>query len=150
MSLRVSANREGRSRTGVPAANMQPGKPPAIPFSQALQSERHHLLAQELDKLWVIIEEQGSSLTRSSPFEQWERYRQAVRDYLTAIKENCYCMRREQIWDRSGSQKLLLLVEEADKELLAVGNAFLEKQGNNLLFLARIQRLKGMLLDMRS
>lgn len=150
MSLRVSENRGSRSRTGVPAATTQSGKPPAIPFSRALQAEQQTLLGQQLDKLWKIIEDQSSNLSLSSPLADWETYRQAVRDYLKTIKENSYCLRREQSWDRSGNQKVLMLVDEADQELVALGTEFLKREADNLQFLERIKRLKGMLLDMRS
>jgi len=102
-----------------------------------------------LDKLFVKLEAMMEVISTTTSLLEWEKFRSLVLAYLEEVK-NGYRLRKQIAWDPRGNQKLLVLVEAANQELVELGLAFLERADDNLRFLARLKRLKGLLLDMRS
>lgn len=147
--MKVSASRRNSSRATALASSRQAGGAPAIPFSRMLQSEEESLFRARLDKLYHEVLELADRLAFSSPLSEWESFRQGVASYLAEVRKS-FRLRRAQVWDSFGNQRLLLLVEQADQELIALSLDFLSEAKNDLQFLERIKKLKGLLLDIRS
>lgn len=147
--MKVPPSRQNGSRAAVPASSGQAGKAPAIPFSAYLQGEGEALRKARLDKLHQDLMAMAERLSLASPLSEWESFRQGVAAYLAEVKKH-YLSRRSRIPDRAGNQRLLVLIEQADQELSALSLEFLSSAQDDLDVLARLKRLTGLLLDIRS
>lgn len=145
--MRVRETRGNRSRAT--AAPWQAGRAPATAFSTTLQQSQLIAHNELLHGLFLEVEQAANSLSRTTPLLEWEAFRTLVTDYLSEVKAG-YQLRREAAWDREGNQRLLVLIDAANQELVELGIAFIERQDDNLAFLARVKRLTGLLLDMKS
>lgn len=147
--MRVPASGRNSSRATV-SASRQGGGAPAIPFSDLLQTEREaDQLRARLDKLYQQAVALAERISLASPLSEWEDFRQSVAAYLSEVRKS-FQMKRSQVWDRRGNQRLLLLVEKADQELVELSLEFLNQTQTDLDFLERLKKLKGLLLDIRS
>jgi uncharacterized protein YaaR (DUF327 family) len=102
-----------------------------------------------LDKLYQQAVALAERISLASPLSEWEDFRQSVAAYLSEVRKS-FQMKRSQVWDRRGNQRLLLLVEKADQELVELSLEFLNQTQTDLDFLERLKKLKGLLLDIRS
>lgn len=147
--MRVRGTRGNRSRATAPAALWQRGRASATAFSTTLMDNQLLAHKEILDNLFVELDKVADELSSTTSLLEWETFRALVLEYLNEVKVG-YRLRRQAAWDLQGNQRLLVLVEAADKELVELGMAFIERQDDNLAFLARVKRLKGLLLDMKS
>lgn len=147
--MRVRETRGNRSRATAPAASWQTGRAPATAFSATLQQSQLAAHNELLHGLLLEVERAANGLSRTTPLLEWEAFRALVTDYLNEVKAG-YQLRREAAWDREGNQRLLVLIDAANQELVELGITFIERQDDNLAFLARVKRLTGLLLDMKS
>jgi uncharacterized protein YaaR (DUF327 family) len=104
---------------------------------------------EALDTLFAELDRAADELSSTTSLLEWEAFRALVLDYLNEVKVG-YRLRRQVAWDLQGNQRLLVLVEAANEELVELGTAFIQQHNDNLAFLARVKRLKGLLLDMKS
>lgn len=146
--MKVPATGRNRSRATASALK-QPGGAPAIPFSALLQNEQESQLRVKLDKLYQQVMDLAEQISLSSPLSEWDEFRQVVAEFLLEVRKS-FQLKRSQVWDHYGNHRLLLLVEQADRELVALGLDFLNQAQGDLQFLERLKRLKGMLIDIRS
>lgn len=147
--MRVRGTRGNRSRATAPVAPWQTGRAPATAFSATLNNTQLSAHNELLNDLFVELEQAANGLSATASLLEWESFRALVVNYLNEVKAG-YRLRRQAAWDREGNQRLLVLIDAANHELVELGIAFLERQDDNLAFLARVKRLKGLLLDMRS
>lgn len=147
--MKISRTRGDRSRVTAPAESWQAGRAPATAFSDALMAQQGAMHAELLDAMYDTLAVMADELDTTSPLLQWEAFRDLVLEYLAEVK-NGYRLKKRTVWDQRGNQRLLVLVEEANEELVSLGIAFLQREGDKLQFLARVKRLKGLLLDMKS
>lgn len=147
--MRVSTRGVQGTRSGFSSRNSQLDAA-SMSFASKLSTTQEAMARDALKTLYLEIESLSGSLSLGSPLTEWERYRQMVVRYLDEIKKHCFSLRRNRFWDNIGNQRSLLLIEKIDEELLALNEIFLTQEGGNLAFLARMERLKGLLFDLRT
>ncbi len=147
--MKVRRTRENRSRATAPTARLQSGRAPATAFSTALRNSQLAAHQELLNRLYREVEQAANRLTATSSLLEWEAFRALVINYLNEVKAG-FRLRKQAAWDKQGNQRLLVLIDAANQELVELGMAFLERQTDHLAFLARVKRLKGLLLDMKS
>lgn len=147
--MRVRSTRIDRSRATVAAASLQAGRAPATAFSQALLDRQLAAHQAMLKDLCAALEAQADHLSATTSLLEWETFRTSVLAYLQEVQSG-YSLRKQAAWDPEGNQRLLVLVDATNQELIELGMAFIEKQNDNWAFLARVKRLKGLLIDLKS
>ncbi len=147
--MRVRGTRGNRSRATAPAAPWQTGRAPATAFSATLSSSQLAAHNALLNELYTELEQAADKLSPTTSLIEWEAFRALVLDYLNEVKAG-YRLRKQAAWDPRGNQRLLVLVDAVDQELVELGTMFIEQQNDNFAFLNRVKRLKGLLLDMKS
>lgn len=146
--MRVRRTQGNRSRATAPTARWQSGRAPATAFSEALRNSELAAHQELLSWLYGEVEQAADRLSATSSLLEWEAFRDLVINYLNEVKAG-FRLRKQAAWDRQGNQRLLVLIDAANQELVELGIAFLQRQTDHLAFLARLKRLKGLLLDMK-
>lgn len=147
--MRVRGTRGNRSRATAPAAPWQTGRASATAFSAALSNSQLAAHNELLNELFIELDQAANGLSATTSLVEWEAFRALVLNYLNEVKAG-YRLRKQAAWDPRGNQRLLVLIDAADQELVELGMAFIERQNDNFAFLNRVKRLKGLLLDMKS
>lgn len=147
--MRVRGTRGNRSRATAPAAPWQTGRAPATAFSTTLINSQLAAHNELLAELFAELDLAANGLSGTTSLVEWEAFRALVLSYLSEVKAG-YRLRKQAAWDPQGNQRLLVLIEAANQQLIELGMIFIEQQNDNLAFLNRVKRLKGLLLDMKS
>ena len=147
--MRIKGPKKARGRAIQPAAVRPTGGGSATGFLSTLQKRQADDHEARLEQLYDKLVTSSQEISLNASLLTWESFRTSARDYLNEVR-GAFKLRREVLLDREGNQRLVVLVDVADRELAELGEAFMKKEGDNLAFLAKVKRLLGLLLDMKS
>lgn len=101
-----------------------------------------------LDKLIVAIDAQAKEIEKSLTIESLEKYRELVKEFIGIAVNELYVVEEKLSVNTVGRQKSLLLVKRINETLEDLTNNFLERQKNLIQFIATLDQIRGMLLDL--
>lgn len=107
-------------------------------------------IKKELDDLFDQIESQTKEIEKSLTFESLGTYKTLVRKFVNLIVHDLYKVEEHVSISPSGRKKSLLLVKKIDDALDALGEKFLDRQSNMIAFMARLDDIRGLLMDLYS
>lgn len=156
MDFRVDSSRDKRSKAVAPAkvargrraARTAPSQ--GGTFSQNLAETQTAQIREELDILLDEITEQAHVIEKSLTFESLLTYKEKVRKFVNVVVHDLYRVEKKHTVSETGKKKTHTLIKKIDEALEEMSREFLNKQGNLLGFLARLDQIKGMLLDLYS
>ena len=117
----------------------------APPFAAHLASAEERRAHADVHRLYQGVEAAGRQLKENPDEQRLARYRQAVREYLREVLPRAYRLKAH-----VSQRDLSLLVEEIDAELAALTQELLAGQRAVLVLASRIDRVNGILLDLRT
>lgn len=103
------------------------------------------------DKLKQMMEDiaaQGERLAKHVDIKDMKRYRELIRDFVNEVVANSHEFSRENFLDRRGRHRVYGLVKLVDKELDELAQELMKEEKNGLNILAKVDEIKGLLLDM--
>lgn len=101
-------------------------------------------IREALDQLMLDVDGAASDLLQNPGEAQLTRYTQAVRNFLRKAQGEAFAINRH--FDRHN--RLYMLVREVDSQLASLTDQVLHTQGKALEMAARIQEIRGILLDL--
>lgn len=124
-------------------AARETGESPAGNFQQKISASAAQIKAS-LDQLMLDVDSAAQQLLQNPAEGQLTRYTQAVRQFLRKAQGEAFAISRH--FDRHN--RLYMLVREVDAQLASLTDQVLSTQGRALEMAARIQEIRGILLDM--
>lgn len=119
----------------------------SVSFAKALEIEQESKWRQQLDKLIEEIDNQGEILREKLTFEELKKYKDLVQKFLEGVINKSYQILEERSIDRKG-QKIFNIVRKIDESLEELTKMFLNKEENQLNILAKLNEIKGLLIDL--
>ena len=101
---------------------------------------RIRIILDEMDAL-------SSELLYRIDIRAFQRYLLQIREVLSEIVRNAYAFGTEQITDYRGRQRVLSAVEIVDEKLSDLAADILSSNGDRLDYLAKVDEIRGLLLD---
>jgi uncharacterized protein YaaR (DUF327 family) len=143
--------------TGIKAETKKTKDRPSVPktsFSQVLDQSREAeplkvlpVSEETVQKLLDAVHSAGDEL-RKLPFpEEILRYKNAVRDFLHYVVENSFDTEKQFVGVSLLKRKEKTLVQVVDSKLEQMAAGILAGQTSQLELLARLEEIKGMLVD---
>ncbi|MDR2049172.1 MAG: DUF327 family protein [Treponema sp.] len=111
--------------------------PEALPASE----ESLHLLLDE-------VHESGDALSKRPFPNEIKAYKQAVRNFVHYVVENCFDTEEHQSGANLLKRKKFTLVQVIDKKLEDLAAAIMRGQENQLSILAKTDEIRGLLVDL--
>ncbi|MDR2142839.1 MAG: DUF327 family protein [Treponema sp.] len=111
--------------------------PEALPASE----ESFHLLLDEVHSC-------GDALSKRPFPEEIKAYKQAVRDFVHYVVENCFETEEHQSGANLLKRKKFTIVQVIDKKLEDLAAAIMRGQETQLSILAKTDELRGLLIDL--
>ncbi len=111
---------------------------------QNVMSAGANQIKDSLDSLMLDIDACANDLLKDPTEAQLTRYTQAVRQFLRKAQGGAYAVSKN--FDRHN--RLYTVVREVDTQLANLADQVLLSQGRALEMAARIQEIRGILLDM--
>jgi uncharacterized protein YaaR (DUF327 family) len=144
---RSTAANISRSRSpGQPAATgtRPTGSGPAS-FADALTTVQRTVAQQDLDRLYLDVEEQGRRLLEDPTPEGFAHYKGAIRNFIAHVVKNGLKL-KSSITQRELHQ----VIDRIDEELLSMADGLIAKEKPLLELADKVGQINGMLLDMKA
>lgn len=103
---------------------------------------------KQLDKLIKEIEVQGQRLANRRTLIELKKYKEMVRNFLREVVSSGYQVKEEAGWDRRGRYKVHVLVDRVNAKLEELTEEILQKEKSQVDILARVDEIRGLLVDM--
>jgi uncharacterized protein YaaR (DUF327 family) len=117
-------------------------------FRQQFQRLQGEALYQRMHRMAADITEQGKRLSRTPTYRELKIYRELVRQFVREAVENTFALQNRTGWDRRGRQKIYTLVQQIDATLAELTELVKDGQENQLEILAKLDAIRGMLVDL--
>ena len=78
----------------------------------------------------------------------FERYRGLICDFLSEVVKNAYSMSSNLVLDYSGRQRLYATVNIIDRKLEDMAIDILERNGEHLDYISRVDEIRGLVMDL--
>ena len=128
------------------------GKPEkaAGQFAADLLKNQDALSKDRLNSLLEQITVQGKKLGDVPTYGELKAYRELVRGFLGEIVGRAYAHQSQTGWDRQGRQKMYSTIKEIDHQMAGLAEDVRQGQERQLDILARLDDIRGMLVDLYS
>lgn len=157
MDIRVDGSGKDRRAKSVATKRVARGKKaaPVSPsrygsFDQKLSETQVSQIREELDILLQEITEQAHVIEKSLTFDSLLNYKEKVKKFVSIVVNELYVVEKKYTVSETGKKKSHTLIKKIDDALEEMSREFLNKQGNLLGFLSRLDQIRGMLLDLYS
>lgn len=141
----VAPKRVARGKKAAPVSSSRYGS-----FDQKLSETQTAQIREELDILLEEITEQAHIIEKSLTFESLLSYKEKVKKFVSIVVNELYMVEKKYTVSETGKKKSHTLIKKIDDALEEMSREFLNKQGNLLGFLSRLDQIRGMLLDLYS
>lgn len=138
-SKRDARTREVRQKQGRSAESSG-----AVQGFQQVMSAGASQIRETLETLMLDVDQAASKLLADPDEAHLTQYTQAVRNFLRKAQGQAFAVSKQ--FDRHN--RLYMLVREVDSQLAQLTDQVLNSQGRALEMAARIQEIRGILLDM--
>ncbi|NLC54194.1 MAG: YaaR family protein [Firmicutes bacterium] len=118
-----------------------------VAFKQILKNAGQQEAAS-WDQLLGRVDEAGKRLLKQPSMETLRSYRSAVRGFLKEALRGSYQMKGESRWDRRGNRRVFSVVQRLNQALEELTTAVLEKNAEPMTMMAKIDEIRGLLIDL--
>lgn len=123
---------------------------PRSSFNEQLMQTSVDKIREELAVLLDEIDKQAQEIEKSLTFETLRVYKELVRKFVSKVVNDLYKVDKKYSVSATGKKKTHVLIKKIDEELERLSDEFLQRQGNLIGFLGRLDQIRGMLLDLYS
>ncbi|MDR2553354.1 MAG: YaaR family protein [Treponema sp.] len=137
-----------------PRKGEKPAEPRKKSFASLFETAAQEMpdaLPRSAESIHALLEEvhnAGDSLSKRPFPPEIKAYREAVRSFIQYVVEHSFDTRKETSGANVLKQKIHTLVEVVDKKLEEMASAVLRGQTGQLEILARLDEIKGLLVDL--
>jgi len=103
---------------------------------------------EKLKNLLERIDMQSKKLSERMDIGELKRYRSLVKEFLDLSIKNSTKFHKEHTLDSRGRHRIFAIVKKVDAELENLTHEVLKQQKENLNVLAKLDDIRGMLLDL--
>ena len=104
-------------------------------------------LKERLEGLMKDITEQGEKIAKHMDFKDMRKYRQSVKEFMNEIISRSHKFSRENFLDKRGRHRVYGIVKLVDKNLDELAEELIKDEKDHLAILAKIDDIRGLLLD---
>jgi len=136
----------GPSGVNISAASQARGDSSGA-FKQAMHQQLKEDLRDQADRLLAEMRKLGDELSARVDIATFERYRALLRQLLSNIAQHAYVFVDEKVKDPRGGHRVFSVLSVVDEKLDALAKAVLEESQDKLGYLARVDELRGLIMD---
>lgn len=132
--------------TGRPAASG--GHTREANFSEALKDSETMRRREACANLLQQIDTQSEELKKSPTPVVIKRYRKLVQAFMKEALNQTYTLNQQTHWDRSGNRKVFTTVKKINAAMEELADNMLNKEKKQIDMVARLDEIRGMLVDL--
>jgi len=144
MSIRVNHSDQPQSLNLPTAINTDKKQ---TNFSNIL-AHTEHVQRQELENFLKKLDHQGQKLAETMAVEDLIEFKNLIKRFLKSTLGQSRSMQEESLWDFRGQPKIMARVTRIDRALEELAEQVLSNQKEPLNILAKIDEIKGLIIDL--
>lgn len=144
MSFKINSSSQSKSLS---IDFQQTAEKKGTEFSNILSHSRE-LQNQELKLFLSRLEKQGNKLSESLSLQDLTEFKNMIQLFLKSTFGKSRHMQEETILDYSGQPKVMTRVTKIDRALEELGKQVLSSQAEPLKILAKIEEIKGLIINL--
>lgn len=146
MSLRINNTNSSSNLNHDPEAQTLSAKNKTNFNSILTYTQKAH--NKELNSFITQIDLKGKKLAESLSLKDLLEFKNLVKNFLKSTLGQSRSMQEESLWDFRGQPKIMVRVTKINQALEELGNQVLQSQQEPLEILAKIDEIKGLILDL--
>lgn len=161
MKIQETSGHFGDTKTQISKAKRSAGKTHATHVSRDTVNQANFLknldevteeqIKKTFDELIKDIDEQAKILEKHRTFAELEKYKNLVKSFMEQVIKKIYTVKvSESSKIMIKRKKIYFLVEQVDAQLEELTKQVLAKQADTIQFLATLDKIRGLLVDMYS
>lgn len=111
-------------------------------------SHTRQLQSQELEFFLKSLDAQGQKLAETMSLQDLVEFKNMVKRFLKSTLGQSRSMQEETVWDYRGQPKTMARVTKINRILEELGTHMLSSQAEPLKILAKIDEIKGLIIDL--
>ncbi len=104
-------------------------------------------LASRLNIMMEEIVMQGDKLVKRMDITDMKKYRSLIKDFMNEIVNRSHKFSRENFLDRKGRHRVYGIIRLMDEKLDELATELLKDEKDKLAILARVDEIRGLILD---
>jgi uncharacterized protein YaaR (DUF327 family) len=117
-------------------------------FSEALKDSDSARRREICTNLLQQIDAQSAELKKAPTPTGIKRYRKLVQAFMKETLNQSYTLNQRTHWDRSGNRKVFVTVKKLNESLEALADEVLNKEKNQIDLVAKLDEIRGLLIDL--
>lgn len=146
MSIRIEPTKSGSSLSRDSEVQTASNKPRAS-FKNVL-TESKQTQNQALSSFIAQLDIKGKKLAETFSLKDLWEFKDMVKDFLKSTLGQSRHMQEESLWDFRGQPKIMARVNKINQALEELGKEVCQSQKEPLNILAKIDEIKGLILDL--
>jgi uncharacterized protein YaaR (DUF327 family) len=130
--------------------NKSTANPLSIAFSEQLHRVQSDVVHQKLESLFNDIDKQGKVLGEKLNLKELIKYKDMIQKFLEYAVNKMYQIKEQGGWDRRGKHKIYTMIETVNKEMENLTSMLLSEQKDKISILAKVDEIRGILIDIYS
>ena len=132
----------------VPVQQTQAAQPTDDTFKFMLASNiEEEGLAERLNLMMEEIVMQGDKIVKRMDVRDMRRYRTLIKDFMNEIVNRSHKFSRENFLDRRGRHRVYGIIRLVDEKLDELAQALVSEECDKIAILAKVDEMRGLLLD---
>ena len=104
-------------------------------------------LAERLNLMMEEIVMQGDKIVKRMDVRDMRRYRTLIKDFMNEIVNRSHKFSRDNFLDRRGRHRVYGIIRLVDEKLDELAQALVSEEGDKIAILAKVDEIRGLLLD---
>jgi len=117
-------------------------------FQQQLGRQRKEHFRSRVVALFEEITEDAASIIDHVDLSKFEKYRGLIGNLLSEVVQNAYSLCSERVLDRFGRHRLYASISIIDKKLENMAKDILNKNGDRIDYISRVDEIRGLVMDL--
>lgn len=105
-------------------------------------------LANRLQTMMEDIVMQGDRIKKKTDVKDMRRYRSMIKEFLNEVVNRSHKFSRENFLDRRGRHRVYGIVRLIDEKLDELAQELMKDEKDNLTVLAKVDEIRGLLMDL--
>ena len=132
----------------VPVQQTQTAQPTDDSFKFMLASNIEEAgLAERLNLMMEEIVMQGDKIVKRMDVRDMRRYRTLIKEFMNEIVNRSHKFSRENFLDRRGRHRVYGIIRLVDEKLDELAQELVNEESDKIAILARVDEIRGLLLD---
>ena len=104
-------------------------------------------LAERLNLMMQEITMQGDKIVKRVDVKDMRKYRSLIKEFMNEIVNRSHKFSRENFLDRRGRHRVYGIIRRVDEKLDELAQELVKEQTDKIAILAKIDEIRGLLLD---